>query len=137
MELSARENLINSVVKDDAAAFGAFIAPEVLSAVFGRLPLLSLLYLYNAKRIIKRYYSDLVKERPRVKEQAFPEAERLFALKAGKCLRYYVSAEGHALTPIAVKADSKYAGITFEIAYTAMDYEGKIAGRKFYLTVVE
>lgn len=28
-----------------------------------------------------------------------------------------------------------YEGITFEIAYTAVDYEGKIAGRKFYLTV--
>ena len=30
-----------------------------------------------------------------------------------------------------------YEGITFEIAYTAMDYEGKIAGRKFYITVGE
>ena len=30
-----------------------------------------------------------------------------------------------------------YDGITFEIAYTAVDYEGKIAGRKFYLTVGE
>ena len=30
-----------------------------------------------------------------------------------------------------------YEGITFEIAYTAVDYEGKIAGRKFYLTVGE
>ena len=49
----------------------------------------------------------------------------------------YAVFEGNALTPISVKADSKFAGITFEIAYTAMDYEGKIAGRKFYLTVVE
>ena len=30
-----------------------------------------------------------------------------------------------------------YEGITFEIAYTAVDYEGQIAGRKFYLTVGE
>ena len=28
-------------------------------------------------------------------------------------------------------------GVTYEIAYTAVDYEGKIAGRKFYVTVVE
>lgn len=49
----------------------------------------------------------------------------------------YAVFEGNAFAPIAVKADSKFAGITFEIAYTAMDYEGKIAGRKFYLTVVE
>ena len=26
-------------------------------------------------------------------------------------------------------------GVTYEIAYTALDYAGKIAGRKFYLTV--
>ena len=52
----------------------------------------------------------------------------------------YAVFEGNAFAPIAVKTkfdgvDLK--GITFEIAYTAMDYEGKIAGRKFYLTVVE
>lgn len=34
-------------------------------------------------------------------------------------------------------ANKAYAGMTFEIAYTAVDYEGKIAGRKFYLTVAE
>jgi len=28
-------------------------------------------------------------------------------------------------------------GVTYEIAYTALDYEGKVAGRKFYITVVE
>ena len=55
----------------------------------------------------------------------------------GAQFKDYALFEGNALTPISVKADSKYAGITFEIAYTAMDYEGKIAGRKFYLTVVE
>ena len=55
----------------------------------------------------------------------------------GAQFKDYALFEGNAFAPIAVKADSKFAGITFEIAYTAMDYEGKIAGRKFYLTVVE
>ncbi len=32
-------------------------------------------------------------------------------------------------------AKPEWAGVTFEIAYTAVDYEGKIAGRKFYITV--
>ena len=32
-------------------------------------------------------------------------------------------------------AKSEYEGMTFEFAYTALDYAGKIAGRKFYLTV--
>ena len=55
----------------------------------------------------------------------------------GAQLKDYALFNGNAFAPIAIKADKKFAGITFEIAYTAMDYEGKIAGRKFYLTVVE
>ena len=55
----------------------------------------------------------------------------------GAQLKDYALFEGNAFAPITIKADKKWAGITFEIAYTAMDYEGKIAGRKFYLTVVE
>lgn len=39
--------------------------------------------------------------------------------------------------PYIFSAKEGYKGITFEIAYTAVDYEGKIAGRKFYLTVGE
>ena len=35
------------------------------------------------------------------------------------------------------EAKADCAGVTFEIAYTAVDYEGKIAGRKFYVTVAE
>ena len=35
------------------------------------------------------------------------------------------------------EAKTECAGVTFEIAYTAVDYEGKIAGRKFYVTVAE
>jgi hypothetical protein len=34
-------------------------------------------------------------------------------------------------------ANEAWAGITFEIAYTAVDFEGKCAGRKFYITVGE
>ena len=37
--------------------------------------------------------------------------------------------------PYIFKSDK--VGVTYEIAYTAVDYEGKIAGRKFYVTVVE
>ena len=33
--------------------------------------------------------------------------------------------------------NSDKVGVTYEIAYTAVDYEGKIAGRKFYVTVVK
>jgi hypothetical protein len=33
------------------------------------------------------------------------------------------------------EAKDSYKGMTFEIAYTAIDYTGQIAGRKFYITV--
>ena len=36
-----------------------------------------------------------------------------------------------------LQVKKKYAGMTFEIAYTAVDYNGKVAGRKFYFTVAE
>ena len=54
------------------------------------------------------------------------------ALKAGKFDLY----EGHDLKNAFIfDAKSDYEGMTFEFAYTALDYAGKIAGRKFYLTV--
>ena len=52
-------------------------------------------------------------------------------------LKDYAVFNGNSFKPVTIKADSDWKGVTFEIAYTAMDYEGKIAGRKFYLTVVE
>ena len=52
-------------------------------------------------------------------------------------LKAYAVFNGNSFKPVTIKADSDWKGVTFEIAYTAMDYEGKIAGRKFYLTVVE
>ena len=35
------------------------------------------------------------------------------------------------------EAKPEYAGMTFEFAYTALDFTGQVAGRKFYLTVGE
>jgi hypothetical protein len=44
--------------------------------------------------------------------------------------------EGHSLKNAFIfDAKSEYEGMTFEFAYTAIDYTGQIAGRKFYLTV--
>ena len=53
-------------------------------------------------------------------------------------LKDYVSFNGvsNGLNAIQVNVGTK-TGITYEIAYTALDYEGKVAGRKFYITVVE
>ena len=93
MEADKRERLFCCLKRDDAKAFGEFLTSEVLCLSFGRFPLLSLLYLFDAKRIVKRYYSDLIKERPHVKEPSFPEAENRFRSAAGKALRYYADRE--------------------------------------------
>ncbi len=107
LEKEKREKLFECVRKDDAAAFGELASPEVLSAVFGRFPLLSLLYLFNAKRIVKKYYSELVKERPRGKEEPFRKADELFLTRAGKCLRYYSAGEVSPLEMLAVLGRGK------------------------------
>ena len=102
MEKDLRERLFGVIEKDDASGFGAFVTPEVLSCVFGRFPLLSLLYLFDAKRIVKRYLGELIKERPRNKQAGFPQADELFRKKAGKCLRYYQDSEVSPLEMLAV-----------------------------------
>jgi len=96
MEEERREKLFTSIKRDDVKVFGTMMTPEVLCAVFGRFPLLSLLYLYRAKRIVKRYYKELIKERPPVREEPFREAEERFRTVAGKCLRYYILSEAGA-----------------------------------------
>ena len=39
--------------------------------------------------------------------------------------------------PFVLDVKPEYVGMTFEFTYTAVDYTGQIAGRKFYLTVAE
>ncbi|MBQ7713184.1 MAG: hypothetical protein IJT69_05140 [Clostridia bacterium] len=101
MNETLRKNLLESVKKDDVKGFGTMMTPEVLCAVFGRFPLLSLLYLYDAKRIVKSYFAELVKERPRVKVDPYREAEERFRLRAGKALRYYAD---EAVSPLEMLA---------------------------------
>ena len=89
MDGEVREKLFRSVKRDDVKSFGAMMSPEVLGTVFGRFPLLSLLYLYDAKRIVRRYFADLIKERPPIGGDPFREADERFCSLAGKALRYY------------------------------------------------
>ena len=107
LDRETREKLFACVQKDDAAAFGGLMTSEVLSAVFGRFPLLSLLYLFDAKRIVKKHFAELVKERPRAKEEPFHKADELFLSRAGKCLRYYPSGEVSPLEMLAVLGRGK------------------------------
>jgi hypothetical protein len=51
-----------------------------------------------------------------------------------KQLKDYALFEGNSIKPIIINVPD-YKGVTIEIAYTAVDYEGKVAGRKFYFTI--
>ena len=102
MTQESREQLLVAIREDDVKAFTSVVDSEVLSSTFGRFPLLSLLYLFQAKRIVKAYLSDLLKERPRVKEPSFREADKLFLQKGGKALRYFTEREVSPLEMLAV-----------------------------------
>lgn len=102
MDKALRERLLASIRKDDAQTFGTMMTPEVLCTVFGRFPLLSLLYLYGARRIVKSYFPELIKERPRTYAEPFREAEERFRTRAGKALRHYLDGAVSPLEMLAV-----------------------------------
>ncbi|HCJ01474.1 MAG TPA: hypothetical protein DHV31_01145 [Clostridiales bacterium] len=102
MEQEVREKLYQSIVKDDVKTFGSLCTPEVFSSVFGHFPLLSLVYLYGAKRILSKHFSDLIKERGRVRQPGFAAADTLFRKKAGKTLRHFAGRDVSPLEMLAV-----------------------------------
>ena len=102
-----REKLLAAVKADDVKAFGSEMSSEVFSMCFGRFPLLSLLYLFNAKKIVKTYYTELIKERPRKSEMPDREADDRFASLAGKALRYFTDREVSPLEMLAVLGRGK------------------------------
>ena len=53
---------LNAVKQDDLNVFNEFIKEDerLLNICFGRIPLLSMIYLYNAKKIEKKYQEKLI-----------------------------------------------------------------------------
>ena len=147
METEKRDKLFSSIKRDDPKAFRSLADAETFGALFGRFPLLSLLYLYRAKRILKAYFSDLIRERPREKEPAFAEADALFLKKAGKSLRYYRDKEVSPLEMLAVLRRgrelkklyavypnaSKYLPLIHKIYFTEIGEGVSVVGKKLSL----
>ena len=102
MRFEAERRLLEIVRADDVKGFGEIASPEVFSAVFGRFPILSLLYLFSARRIVKRHFDELIKERPRLRYDRIEEADALFVKKAGKALRHYHAKEVSPLEMLAI-----------------------------------
>ena len=85
------EELLEIIQKDDIKAFDTLTSKARCGTYrLGRFPVLSLLYLYNSRKIISAY------EEKFIKITAFKELHeptgvgKLFAERAGKCLRLYM-----------------------------------------------
>ena len=92
MAQSTEEKLLSAIEKDDIKAFNALME-EVQCGGYrlGRFPVLSIMYLYNSRKIISAYEEKFIKISA-WKELAEPTSvAKDFSNRAGKCLRLYLS----------------------------------------------
>jgi len=101
-------DLFEGIKKDDVEIFGKYVKSSNTRAIcYGRFPLLSLLYLYRASKIIKIYEKDLLNIDT---YYFFPEIYEMYSAfrkEAGRGLRLY--AKGYATE----KVISPYAMLAF------------------------
>lgn len=82
---------LNAVKQDDLNVFNEFIKEDerLLNICFGRIPLLSMIYLYNAKKIEKKYQEKLIHiEKYNIVEEDY-DAYKKFLSYAKRSLRMY------------------------------------------------
>lgn len=108
-------NLFNSIIADDIDNFSSLIKNnENLS--FGRFPIISLCYLYSAKKIIKKFSSKLLS----IKNfNVINEPVKIyydFKIKAGRCLRLYAGKQNiiSAIEMLAIMHKDKLVKKTFK-----------------------
>ena len=84
------EQLLSIIEQDDCKAFGV-LAEETRCGSYrlGRFPVLSLLYLYGAKKILSRYEDKLISLATWEPLRESALAAQRFMKAAGKCLRLY------------------------------------------------
>ena len=109
MAQSIEEKLLEAIKKDDIWAFDALMKKAPCGEYrLGRFPVLSLLYLYNARRIILAYEEKFLKISA-WKELGEPVGVlKLFSERAGKCLRLYQSGVVSPLEMLLVLDDIKH-----------------------------
>ncbi len=92
MEGSIGEKLLSAIKKDDVKTFGQ-MTEEIHAGNYrlGRFPVLSLVYLYGARRIAAAYETRFLKISSWEPLDEPAETSALFAAKAGKCLRLYLN----------------------------------------------
>lgn len=86
------ESLLQAIKKDDIKAFDALMKNARCGLYrLGRFPVLSLIYLYNAHKILSAYEEKFIKITNYEELMEPAEISKKFSAKAGKCLRLYLN----------------------------------------------
>ena len=90
MKNNSCELIFNAIKSDNLIVFSQLVNKNNLNISFGRFPILSLCYLYNAKKIIKQYQPKLCNlSEYDIKQENF-EIYKKFSTFARRCLRIYL-----------------------------------------------
>jgi len=88
----SKQDLYLAIKKDNLISFDKYVQSEhILDLSFGRFPILTLAYLYNSRRIIRKYEDKLLSIRSYTKIDENYEMYSDFKQKAGRCLRLYIN----------------------------------------------
>lgn len=102
MNQDKQSQILQAIRQDDLAAFSSLLkGNKTLS--FGRFPLLTLCYLYKAKKIIKNYQAELIKIQNYIIIQEPISIYKDFKNVAGKCMRLYLL-DGAVVSPLEMLA---------------------------------
>lgn len=92
------DKLLYAIQSDDIVAFnGLYESTRCGKYRLGRFPVLSLMYLYNSKKIIRAYEEKFIKIAAYEEIPEPPSVVQRFSKAAGKCLRLY---HGDIVSPI-------------------------------------
>ncbi len=84
------KRLVTSIKQDDVAEFSENFDKTTASACAGRFPLLSLCYLYDSRKILKKYEGELLGVSRYTVFDEDRESFAAFRVKAGRALRLYL-----------------------------------------------
>lgn len=120
MDMPIEEKLLQVIKEDDLKAFDSLNATApCLDFCLGRFPVLSLLYLYKARRILAEYEDSMLRITV-YKELREPiEISEKFSKKAGKCLRLYLKETVSPLEMLLILDKTKRLKRVFPMVYSS------------------
>lgn len=95
-------NLYNAIKEDNLQAFSSLVVKNE-NICFGRFPLLTLCYLYNSKKILKKFSKQLLNIKNYKVVEEYYQIYKDFKTKAGRTLRLYTK-ENCTVNPIEMLA---------------------------------